>query len=124
MSTINNKKNVGILSNSNDIQATDIRIKKVGQYPLIQYSDDGGETYKNLEDAEGKWIHLFIADLGDIDGDGTPDIDVETIIMNQEKLEELERDVEDIMEDNVSASIVSNYDIDSLFPVESNDSDD
>ena len=121
MST-NSKKNIGILEDSKDIIATDIRIKKVGQYTLIQYSTDGGKTYKNLEEAYDKWIHLFITELGDINGDGQADIDVDTIIDQKEDINklkedvgELEEDVEDIQDDNQSITFVSDSDIDSLF---------
>ena len=121
MST-NSKKNIGILEDSKDIIATDIRIKKVGQYTLIQYSTDGGKTYKNLEEAYDKWIHLFITELGDINGDGQADIDVDTIIDQKEDINklkedvgELEEDVEDIQDDNQTITFVSDSDIDSLF---------
>ena len=122
MSTVE-KKNIGIFEQScTDIVATDIRIKKVGQYTLIQYSTDGGKTYKNLEEAHDKWIHLFITELGDINGDGQADIDVDTIIDQKEDIdklkdnvEDLEEDVEDIQDDNQTISIVTDDDIDSLF---------
>jgi len=116
------KKNIGILEDSKDIIATDIRIKKVGQYTLIQYSTDGGKTYKNLEQAHDKWIHLFITELGDVNGDGQADIDVDSITEQKEDINklkgdvtDLEEDVEDIQDDNQTINLVSDSDIDSLF---------
>ena len=128
MST-NNKKNVGIIDDSNTITATDIRIKKCGQYTLIQFSTDGGKTYKNIEEAYDKWIHLFITELGDINGDGQSDIDVDDIISQKEDIDklktdvntinsdidEIEEDVDDIQDDNQTIQFVSDNDIDSLF---------
>ena len=128
MSTTN-KKNIGVVEDSDAIVATNIRIKKVGQYPLIQFSTDGGETYCNLEDAHDKWIHLFITELGDINGDGQSDIDVDSIVSQKEDIDnlkqemetvtsdidEMEEDIEDIQDDNQTITFVSDEQIDSLF---------
>lgn len=66
--TNHDRQNLGIVDDQN-LDATNLRLNKRGQ---IQYSTDHGETWNNLSTAK-KWINLFTAPLGDIDGDGVSD---------------------------------------------------